>query len=332
MPDTKHAILGYDHYHQMLGDSVRMDAFREAIFASVKPGDVVVDLGAGTGVLGLWALQAGAKKVYAIEKTDAIHLARDIARANGLEGEIEFIQKNSMDVELPEKADVLISETLGSFAIDENTLQFTCDGRDRFLVEDGLMIPQGLELFVAPVEAPWIYEKLDFWRKVQGLDFSPAFDLFSKKIMIEQVSGNAMLAGPISVAKIDLRSVVDSGFESRSFISMEKSGTIHGVAGWFTVMLTDERTISTAPDAPLTHWKQAVFPFPDPIEVTEGDIMDWAVSLGTREENSDNTQIAYHYRCSQIAQESDPVAAARNIQNSPCPCGSGEKFVDCCLR
>ncbi len=72
MPDTSHAILGYEHYHQMLADPVRMDGFREAIFATVKPEDIVVDLGSGTSILSFWALQAGAKKVYAIEKTEAI--------------------------------------------------------------------------------------------------------------------------------------------------------------------------------------------------------------------------------------------------------------------
>ncbi len=73
------AILGYESYHQMLSDNVRMDAFRKAIFETVKPGDIVIDFGAGTGILGLWALQAGAEKVYAIEKTDSIELAKSIA-------------------------------------------------------------------------------------------------------------------------------------------------------------------------------------------------------------------------------------------------------------
>jgi len=120
MTDSNLAQIGYDNYYQMLSDKVRMDAYRQAIFKTVKPGDVVVDMGAGTGLLGIWALQAGAKKVYAIEKTSAIELARDIARANNCLHKIEFIQKNSVDVELPEKADVLISETLGSFGIDES--------------------------------------------------------------------------------------------------------------------------------------------------------------------------------------------------------------------
>lgn len=332
MPDSQHAILGYDHYHQMLGDPIRMQAFREAIFAVIKPGDIVVDLGAGTGVLSLWALQAGAKKVYAIEKTEAVHLAKEIAAANGLKDKIEFINKNSMDVTLPERADVLISETLGSFGVDENTLQFTCDARKRFLTEGGRMIPQELELFVAPLEDSSIYDKLDFWRHIPDLDFSPAFDLFTKKIMVEQVSADKLLTNPISLASIDLRTLSDGAFEAHTFINIKKQGVIHGVAGWFSLALTDEITISTAPDAPLSHWKQAVFPFRDPIEVSEGDIMDWTVTLGVREENSDNTQIAYHYRCSQIAQESDPEAAATSIKNSPCPCGSGKNFKACCLK
>ncbi len=332
MTDSQHALLGYDHYHQMLGDPIRMEAFRKAIFAVVKPGDIVVDLGAGTGVLGFWALQAGAKKVYAIEKTEAMHLAKEIAAANGLESKIEFINLNSIDVTLPERANVLISETLGSFAIDENTLHFTCDARKRFLADDGQMIPQALELFVAPLEDSKIYDKLDFWRHIPGLDFSPAFDLFTKKIMIEQVTADKLLTDPVSLASIDLRTVPDGAFEGHAFITMKKPGAIHGVAGWFTLALTDEIKISTAPDAPQTHWKQAVFPFPDPIEVTKGDIMDWTVTLAVREQNSDNTQIEYHYRCSQIARESDPEAAAISMKNSPCPCGSGKKFATCCLR
>lgn len=332
MSETAHALLGYDHYHQMLGDSIRMEAFREAIFSTVKRGDIVVDLGAGTGILGFWALQAGAQKVYAIEKTEAIDLARELAVVNGFEDKIEFIQKNSMEVELPERVDVLISETLGSFAIDENTLYFTSDARDRFLKEEGAMIPKSIELFVAPFEDSRIYEKLDFWRRIPGLDFSPAFDLFSKKIMIEEVESEHLLTGAISMGAIDLRTVENGGFAERAFISIRKSGTIHGVTGWFSAQLTNEIEISTSPDAPQTHWKQAVFPFPDSVKVSEGDVMDWSVSLGAREEDSDHTQLSYHYRCSQIAAEDDPVMAARGIRESPCPCGSQNTFVSCCLK
>lgn len=338
MTDAHHAILGYDHYHQMLSDSVRMDAYRDAIFQSVKPGDVVVDLGAGTGILGLWALQAGASKVYAIEKTEAIDLARQIAAANHLQDKIEFIQQTSTDVELPEKADLLISETLGSFGIDENTLPFTFDARDRFLTTPPKntptrMIPQSLDLFVAPIQSQTIYDKLDFWRHIPDLDFTPAFDTFASKIMIETVAPTDLLTQPIELASIDLRTQTDATFEKNVFIAIKNAGTIHALSGWFTTQLTDDISISTSPADPQTHWKQAVFPFREPIAVIAGDILQCAIELTPSPSNPDDTRLAYQYRCTQIANEPEPAPdAKRKLHNAPCPCGSGRKFSECCLR
>ena len=90
MEEVELAQQGYEHYYGMLSDKVRMQAYRDAIFNTVKSGDVVVDLGAGTGLLGIWAIQAGASKVYAIEKTSAINLAKEIARVNNCLDKIEL--------------------------------------------------------------------------------------------------------------------------------------------------------------------------------------------------------------------------------------------------
>ncbi|MHC4996130.1 MAG: 50S ribosomal protein L11 methyltransferase [Planctomycetota bacterium] len=333
MSDTTHAILGYDHYYHMLSDSVRMDAYRRAVIATVQQGDVVVDLGAGLGVLGLWALKAGAAKVYAIEKTNAVQLAQEIAEANGLADKIEFIQQNSLDVELPEKADLLVSETLGSFAIDENTLPFTFDARDRFLADDGAMIPGRLDLYAAPIEAPNVYDKIDFWRHIPDIDFKTAFDLFSSKIMIEPLALEQLMATAAPVASIDLTTETDPTFHKQAFFAMRQGGTVHGVTGWFTAHLTPDIAISTAPDQPQTHWKQAVFPFRDPVNVIKGDVLDWSVQVTPREPGSDETRLSYRYRCTQLANEPGAVdGARRKIHNAPCPCGSGRKFCECCLR
>ena len=332
MTESNLAQTGYENYYQMLSDKVRMDAFREAIFKVVKPGDVVVDMGAGTGLLGIWALQAGADKVYAIEKTDAIILAKEIANANNYLDKIEFINKNSMDVELPERANVLISETLGSFGIDENTIQFTNDARDRFLVDGGTLIPQSIELFVAPIDDAKAYNKIDFWRHIPDIDFSPAFELFSKKIMVESVNRKGLLSQPASIGTVDLSKTGDEIFNARLYMKMEKSGTIHGVAGWFRCVLCDGIEIITSPHNPETHWKQAFFPFRDSIEVIVDDVLDWSVSVGVKEVNSDDTRITYEYRCTQLKNE-QPQLNKNNIgRNDKCPCGSGKKYKKCCLR
>ena len=60
----------------MIGDTVRTEAYKEAIFASVA-GRVVIDVGAGTGILSLFAAEAGAKFVYAIEASDIVKVCRD---------------------------------------------------------------------------------------------------------------------------------------------------------------------------------------------------------------------------------------------------------------
>ena len=331
--DAELAQLGYAHYHQMLSDKIRMQAYYQAIQRIVKPGDVVVDLGAGTGILGLWALQAGASKVYAIEKTDVIHLARQLARANSCEDRIEFIQKNSTEVELPEQADVLVSETLGSFAIDENTLAFTCDAVRRFLKPSARIIPQALELYVAPLDDVAVYNKLDFWRHIPDLDFSPAFDLFSRKIMVESINPQGLLGSAINVGKFDLGHLDDSNYQARVYMQIAKPGMLHGVAAWFYCQLCEGISINTAPKQPTTHWKQAFFPFRDAIEVVAGDVLDWSVSIGAKEANSDDTLIAYEYRCTQLKNEPGHTPAISTVgRNEPCPCGSGKKYKKCCLN
>src|SRR2546425_3232817 len=105
-------------HEPMLLDKIRCDAYREAIQRTVKPGDVVVDLGAGTGLLSFFALQAGARHVYAIEMTGIADAAAELIAANGFTDRITLIGKNSKRVRLPELCDILVTETLSAFCFD----------------------------------------------------------------------------------------------------------------------------------------------------------------------------------------------------------------------
>jgi type I protein arginine methyltransferase len=330
------AQLGYEHYYHMLNDKLRMDAYHKAINKQVKPGDIVVDLGSGTGLLSIWAIKAGAAKVYAIEKTSAIELAREIAWVNNCLDKIEFIKENSMQVDLPEKADVLISETLGSFAIDENTLEFTNDARQRFLKKDAILIPQSIDLFIAPIDDIDTYNKIDFWRNIPDIDFSPAFDLFSKKIIVESVKAKGLLAPETHIGHIDLTQGIDKVFNAHLYVPITKSGNLHGVAGWFHTRLCEGIEIKTSPNDPETHWKQAFFPFHNPIEVIAGDVLDWNISIHSKEQHSDDSHISYNYRCTQLKNEPGHSEHIINKnkpgRNTPCPCGSGKKYKRCCTN
>jgi PIN domain nuclease of toxin-antitoxin system len=127
--DSSHSTV-LDYHLSMLHDTARMDAFRRAIDASVQPGDIVVDLGCGSGVLSFMACEAGAGKVYAIEGGPVIDVARELAVDNGFDDRIEFLAGWSIEIGLLEPADVLISETIGNAGLDEGIVAWTFDARN----------------------------------------------------------------------------------------------------------------------------------------------------------------------------------------------------------
>ncbi len=77
----------------MLEDSVRTPKYRDAIVGNPSnfAGKVVMDVGCGSGILSLFAAQAGAKKVYACEASGAAEIARKLIKANGFDNVIEVI-------------------------------------------------------------------------------------------------------------------------------------------------------------------------------------------------------------------------------------------------
>src|SRR6516165_5693389 len=100
-------------YGEMVLDRHRTGAYIEALRRSVKPGSVVLDLGAGCGVFALVACQLGARRVVAVEPNEVVHLARQIAADCGYSDRIEFIQDISTKVSPLEPADVIVSDLRG---------------------------------------------------------------------------------------------------------------------------------------------------------------------------------------------------------------------------
>src|SRR3954447_10840075 len=109
-------------YGEMIKDARRIELYAQALRRATHPGCVVLDLGTGPGIFALLACQYGAGRVYAVEPADVIQVAREIARANGFEGRIIFFQDRSTRVELPEKADVIVSDLRGVLPHFENHL------------------------------------------------------------------------------------------------------------------------------------------------------------------------------------------------------------------
>jgi len=298
MARFRKALTLFDDYYDMLADDVRMAAYSRAIERVVRPGDVVIDLGAGLGILSFLAVKAGAERVYAIEKGDSIDLARAVATHNGLDDRIEFIAANSKDVtvdQLVRPADVLLSETLGSFAVDENTLAFTIDARDRLLTPEARLLPAALRLWLGPVTAPEEHGRVSFWNDVCGIDYGPAIDQILGRMSLAEFTTEQLLAEPLVYAQLDLATIDDSSLEQTLHFDIVRAGTLHGLAGWFEAELCEGVIIETAPDVPATHWKQALFPFRTPIEVEPGHRLSVVLRAGPKADRSDDTAISYEY-------------------------------------
>jgi len=165
----------------MLNDRVRTSAFLAAIAEVVRPGDVVVDLGTGTGVLAVAAARAGAERVYAIEATGIGRLAARVFAQNGLADRITLVEGWSAQVDLPRRADVLVTETLGNEPLAERILEHTIDARERLLRAEPRLVPRTLGIYGIPYElgAAELGRRsvtragIEAWQSWYGIDFSP---------------------------------------------------------------------------------------------------------------------------------------------------------------
>jgi protein arginine N-methyltransferase 1 len=153
------------HQKQMLADHNRMAAYHSAILGNqdVFLDKVVMDIGTGSGILAVWAAQAGARKVYAIEYTDMAKYAEKVMKANQVDHIVTVLQCAVEDVELPIEqdeltveedlrcVDIIVSEWMGYFLLRESMLDSIIRARDKFLKSDGLMFPSHTTMYIAPV-------------------------------------------------------------------------------------------------------------------------------------------------------------------------------------
>ena len=265
-------------YHKgLIADRIRCQSYRQAINETVKKGNVVVDIGTGSGLLSYFAVEAGAKVVYAIEQNSAIiEDAKLIAKANCVDDRVVFIKGLSININLPQKADVIISEILGSYSIEEDVVKYMTDAKKRFLKRGGILMPARIEMYIAPVEAQKIYRsEIIFWeKKLYGFDFQSVREKAVNVRYAETLNQKGILAEPARIQAIDFyrfNGAVELYIDKTAIFHIKKRGIIHGLAGWFKAKLSDNITLSTSPYDKLTHWKNNFFPIESPLPVSRGD-------------------------------------------------------------
>lgn len=275
-----------DVHIRMLNDYRRTASFQAALFETVSPNDVVVDVGTGTGVLAATAALAGAKHVYAIERTPNMpKLARKFFEKNGVADKITIIEGDSTEIELPEKADIMVSEIVGNDPLAENIIPTTNDALQRLLKPGARLIPGGLKVFALPLTMPknitkkhlFTEEQIKQWKKHYGLDFSNFFETSSRQsyhtlINPFKTRNWQRLASPLLVADINLYCLPPEFWESRNTFEALQSGLLNGILIFFEMNLSKTIDFSIHPDqaTPENSWASKIWIPGTPAKLTKG--------------------------------------------------------------
>lgn len=288
---------GLAEHEEMLSDTVRVNAYHEGIHRNVAPGDVVVDLGTGTGLLAFMASRAGAKKVYAVEHSDFIQVAQEIGRHNGFTN-IEFIRANSREFTPPEPIDVIVHEQMGDELFNENMLQNVLDLRDRVLRPGGRILPARFRLFVEPVTMHEAMRVRRFWNielpddiDLSHAEQSPVAARFdsgrNEQVWLRPGSVASTLGEATPVLEFDLHTLDDlSALETDHLIERiaTSDAIVDGCCVWFEASFDDEATLSTSPLAPLTSWGNRMYRLDR--TVSAGEVLRLGLHLGQLDEPS----------------------------------------------
>ncbi len=260
-------------FGEMIADRVRMEAYIEALRRTVRPGSVVADLGTGTGILSLIACRCGARRVYAVDPSEAVQLAIETARDNGFADRVAVIQKRSTEVTLPERADVIVSDMRGVLPPFQTHLLDIVDARERLLAPAGRLVPQADTLWLALLEAPDLHEKTvaPWTGGPLGLDLRGGLRYVSNSWSKVHVKPSQLLSEPLPWAALDYGSLTASRVEGGGRCRATRDGTAHGLAVWFDAVLAEGVGFSNAPGAPELIYGQAHFPWPDAVPLREGD-------------------------------------------------------------
>ena len=248
----------------MLADKPRMDFYHAAILRQIQPGDRVVDLGTGTGILAAFAARRGAAKVYAVDHSEILEHAKALAVFNRIEN-VEFVAAHSSDFTVGEPVDVIVHEQMGDWLFDEGMVANVCDLRDRILRPGGTILPNRFELYCEPVklkdgrQVPFIWEL-----EVHGFDYSclersrPQEPGYYRLGSCDSDLVDYFLGEPEPVLSFDLHTLCEADMqrEVRFTRTVVRAGRFDGYAVYFRALAEGGLCLSSGPLDPgrAPHW------------------------------------------------------------------------------
>lgn len=297
----------------MLKDEIRTNAYRKAIEGNPQDfkDKIVLDIGAGTGILSIFAARAGAKHVYAVENAEIAFFAREIIKNNGLSDKITVLKGKMEEIVLPvEKVDIIISEWMGYFLLYESMLDSVLWARDKYLAEGGKMLPDRAQIYIAAIEdEPEKRRRTHFWKNQYDVDMSIMTNVVLKEPCIDYLNAygdqrcfEMICSDSYKIVDLDLVHMKkgDVNFSSQYKLKFNQSTTASALISWFDCKFENFKnqvTLSTSPYAPYTHWKNVIFYIDRANYVKENDTLVGSIAVRQAKENHReiDVKVSYHF-------------------------------------
>ncbi len=262
----------------MMNDRLRAEAYEQALRRAVKPTTTVLEIGTGSGLLAMMAARAGARRVTTCETIEVIaEAASEIVRLNGLADRIAVIAKPStalkVGIDLPERADLLVSEILSDAVLGEDVLRSTAHARAELLKPGAPMIPYAVAAVARLVGGRDLLESTRV-ETVAGFDLTP-FNRFTPSVLAIKMDTRdfADFSADIEAFRFDLAQPPTAPEETRLAFEATRTGACVGVLQWVRLYLDAETIVENRPEGRFTPsaWRSVLFPFPAPRSVREGE-------------------------------------------------------------
>jgi tetratricopeptide (TPR) repeat protein len=277
----------------MINDDERNAAYERALRRAVTPDSLVFEIGTGSGLVAMMAARAGAKHVVTCEAVPILaERAQETIARNGFSDRITVLGKKSTQVtlgeDLPEKADIFVSELINIGMLAPNMLPTIQHARANLVKPEAKIIPEAAVVWGVLMQCDHLAQ-INPVRSVAGFDMG-AFDIFRSPGYAQIDLGadpHRVLSGRTRVLDFDFRTATKTEDLRPLAMLVNHAGTCHGICFWFDLILDAETTYRSESRSRTNHWKQAIQFFPEPVEVREGDRLDVAAGY-------DNTRIFFN--------------------------------------
>lgn len=210
-----------------------INAFKRSL-----PGKTVVEIGPGPeAILSRFAIEAGAKKVYAIEYLQpSYEKAREKIQALGLEDRVILIQGDATEKDLPEKVDFCISEIVGAIGGSEGSAKIINAAR-RFLHHPANMIPQRSITKIAAISLPQDFEFAfsDLAAHYVKQIFADKGYCFDLRLCLNNISKDHIISDDDIFEDLDYTSHVPLETHHNIHLKFQKDSLFHGFLVWLTM-------------------------------------------------------------------------------------------------